>query len=288
MMDDPQKSDDPVVPAKLPNNDAHASAEVVEGRGSAKGNTREQNATRTQRRIVAPSALERVREAARRDRKTKFTALLHHVTVDRLRSAYGSLKRDAAPGADGVTWQAYGEDLEARLADLHGRLHRGAYRARPSRRVYIPKPDGRDRPLGIASLEDKIVQRATVEVLNAIYETDFVGFSYGFRPKRSQHHALDALAVAILRRRVNWVLDADIRGSSLARRTLRRPNPRQEPSALAAPARICVGGGPSRPARAVPTAITRSRLLSPHRPARSVRSRIRARERRVPSTRSRA
>jgi len=118
----------------------------------------------------------------------------------------------AAPGVDGVTWAAYGEDLEERLAELHGRLHRGAYRAKPSRRVYIPKPDGRERPLGIASLEDKLVQRAVAEVMNAIYENDFLGFSYGFRPGRSQHHALDALAAAILRKKVNWVLDADIRG----------------------------------------------------------------------------
>lgn len=207
-----QKSDGPIVPTKPPNNVAHATAEAVEGRGPAKGNTTEQNAARTQRRITAPSALDRVRQAARRDRKAKFTALLHHITIDRLRDAYLALQRRAAPGVDGVTWAAYGEDLEARLVDLHGRMHRGAYRAKPSRRVHIPKPDGRTRPLGIASLEDKVVQRAVVEVLNAIYEHDFLGFSYGFRPGRSQHHALDALATAILRKRVNWVLDADIRG----------------------------------------------------------------------------
>lgn len=211
-MHGPQKSDGPVVPTKPPNNAAHAVAEGVEGRGPAKGNMVEQNAARTLSRTTAPSALDRVRQAARRDRKAKFTALLHHVTIDRLRDAYLALQRRAAPGVDGVTWAAYGENLEARLVDLHGRLHRGAYRARPSRRVYIPKPDGRERPLGIASLEDKIVQRAVVEVLNAIYENDFLGFSYGFRPGRSQHHALDALATAILRKKVNWVLDADIRG----------------------------------------------------------------------------
>jgi group II intron reverse transcriptase/maturase len=153
-----------------------------------------------------------VREAATRDRKKRFTALLHHVTIDRLRAAYLALERKAAAGVDGMTWNEYGHDLEARLADLHGRVHRGAYRAKPSRRVYIPKPDGRERPLGIAALEDKIVQRAIVEVLNAIYEVDFLGFSYGFRPGRNQHDALDALATAITRKKVNWVLDADIRG----------------------------------------------------------------------------
>jgi RNA-directed DNA polymerase len=213
-MHGPQKSDGLVVPTKPSNNAAHAAAERVEGRSPAKGNRVEQNAARTLSRTAAPSALDRVRQAARKDRKAKFTALLHHVTIDRLRDAYQALQRLAAPGVDGVSWAAYGEDLEARLADLHARLHRGAYRAKPSRRVYIPKPDGRERPLGIASLEDKLVQRAVVEVLNAIYEADFVGFSYGFRPGRSQHDALDALATAILRKKVNWVLDADIRGFS--------------------------------------------------------------------------
>jgi len=154
--------------------------------------------------------LERVRTAARLRKKERFTALLHHVTVDLLRDAYSWLKRDAAAGADGVTWDDYGADLEVNLADLHARIHRGAYRAQPSRRVYIPKPDGRQRPLGIAALEDKIVQRALVEVLNAIYEEDFLGFSYGFRPGRGQHDALDALAVGITSRKVNWILDADI------------------------------------------------------------------------------
>jgi RNA-directed DNA polymerase len=207
-----QKSDGPVLPTKPPNNIASATAEAVEGRRPAKGNTVEQNAARTQRRRVAPSALDRVRQAARKDRKAKFTALLHHVTLDRLRVAYKALARLAAAGVDGVTWVSYGEGLEARLVDLHARLHRGAYRAKPSRRVYIPKLNGRQRPLGVAALEDKIVQRAVVEVLNAIYETDFVGFSYGVRPRRSQHHALDALATGILRKKVNWVFEADIRG----------------------------------------------------------------------------
>ena len=160
-----------------------------------------------------PSALGRIRQAARRDRKMRFTALLHHIDhLDTLREAYFSLKRDAAPGVDGETWRVYGETLEDNLRDLSERLKRGAYRAKPVRRTYIPKADGRQRPLGVPVLEDKLVQRATVEVLNAIYETDFLGFSYGFRPGRSQHHALDALYTGLLTRKVNWVLDADIRG----------------------------------------------------------------------------
>ena len=211
-MNDTEKSDERVVPAKSPNNAEQSVAEVMEERRSAKGNTEEQNAPRTQRRTSAHSALDRVREAARRDRKKQFTALLHHVTIDRLREAYLALQRRAAAGIDGVTWSEYGQNLEVHLADLHARVHRGAYRAKPSRRVYIPKPDGQKRPLGIASLEDKLVQRAIVEVLNAIHEVDFLGFSYGFRPGRSQHHALDALATAIRNKKVKWVLDADIRG----------------------------------------------------------------------------
>lgn len=184
----------------------------MEGRSPAKGNTEGQNVPRTQRRTSTNSALDRVREAARKDKKQRFTALLHHVTIDRLRQAYLALARRAAAGIDGVTWIEYGQGVEARLADLHARVQRGAYRAKPSRRVYIPKPDGRRRPPGIAAVEDKILQRAVVEVLNAIYENDFLGFSYGFRPGRSQHQALDALATAIMRKKVNWVLDADIRG----------------------------------------------------------------------------
>jgi RNA-directed DNA polymerase len=156
--------------------------------------------------------LERVRTAARLKKKERFTALLHHVNVELLRDAYSWLKRDAAAGVDGVTWEEYGIDLDRRLADLHARIHRGSYRAQPSQRRYIPKPDGRQRPLGVAAVEDKIVQRALVEVLNAIYEGDFLGFSYGFRPKRGQHDALDALAVGIDRAAVNWILDADIAG----------------------------------------------------------------------------
>jgi group II intron reverse transcriptase/maturase len=161
--------------------------------------------------MSAPSALDRVRRVAQNDREARFTALLHHVDVDRLRVAYGALNPRAATGGDGVTWRAYGQNLEDNLRALHVRVHRGSYRPRPSRRAYIPKADGRLRPLGIAALEDKILQRAVAEVLNAIYETDFLGFSYGFRSGRSPHDALDALAVGIVRRRVNWVLDADLR-----------------------------------------------------------------------------
>jgi len=213
MMNEDGKSDGPVVPTKAPNKAPSGAAEAVEGRGSTKGNADQQNTSRTQRRPNdVPSALDRVRQAARRDSKAQFTALFHHVTHDRLRSAFLALRPKAAAGVDGVTWEQYWQDLEANLLDLHARLHRGAYRAKPSRRVFIPKADGRQRPLGIASLEDKVVQRAVVEVLNAIYEEDFLGFSYGFRPGRNQHQALDALAVAIRSKRVNWVLDADIRG----------------------------------------------------------------------------
>jgi len=187
-------------------------AESVEGRRPAKGNTDRQNAHRTQSRTRAPSALDRVRRVAARQKDAKFTALLHHVTVDRLREAFLNLKRNAAAGVDGVRWEHYARGLEGSLRELHARVPRGAYRAKPSRRVYILKADGRQRPLGIAALEDKIVQRTVVEVMSAIYEADFLGFSYGFRPGRNQHQALDALAVGILRKKVNWVLDADIRG----------------------------------------------------------------------------
>jgi len=206
------KSDGSVVPAKQPNNADGLAAEAVEGRDPIKGNTSGQNTSRTQSRSDVSSALDRVRRAAKRDKKMRFTALLHHVTVDRLRTAYFSSKKHAAAGVDGVTWQHYGEQLEENLQRLHSEVHRGAYRAKPTRRVYIPKPDGRQRPLGIATLEDKIVQRALVEVMNAIYESDFLGFSYGFRPGRGAHDALDALAAGIAGKKVNWVLDADIRG----------------------------------------------------------------------------
>jgi group II intron reverse transcriptase/maturase len=185
----------------------------MEGRGLAKGNPSQPNALRTPSREGVLSALERVRRAAERDKQVRFTALLHHVyNVEHLRAAYSALKRDAAPGVDGETWEHYGQALEENLADLSGRLKRGAYRAKPVKRAYIPKADGRQRPLGIPTLEDKLLQRTTVAVLNAIYETDFLGFSYGFRPGRSPHHALDALYAGLLTRKVNWVLDADIRG----------------------------------------------------------------------------
>ena len=212
MTNDAGKSDSPVVPGKPPNKAGRPVAEAVEGRGLAKGNSRQRNVLRTQSRVSTPSALERVRQAARRDRKQRFTALLHHVyDVERLRAAYFALQRSAAPGVDGETWQHYRENLEVNLHDLSGRLQRGAYRAKPVRRAYIPKADGRQRPLGVPALEDKIVQRAVVEVLNAIYGEDFLGLSYGSRPGRNPHQALDALTVGIMTKRVNWVLDADLR-----------------------------------------------------------------------------
>ena len=181
-----------VLPAKQPNKSGRPPA-AVEERPLTKENTDQPNPGRTQSRESGSNGLDRVRKAARRDGKLRFTALLHHVTVDLLRDSYHSLKKGAAPGVDGVRWEEYGQDLEARLCDLHGRIHRGAYRAKPSRRVWISKSDGRQRPLGIAALEDKVVQYAVGTVLNQIWEEDFLGFSYGFRPGRSQHDALDAL-----------------------------------------------------------------------------------------------
>ena len=172
---------------KQPNQSGIPPAEVVEGRPLTKENTPEPNSHRTPCR---GSGLERVREAAKQNGKLKFTALLHHVSIDLLRESYYSLKKKAAPGVDGMTWEEYGEDLERRLADLHGRIHRGAYRAQPSRRTWIEKSDGRQRPLGIAAQEDKVVQHAVGEVLSQIGEEDFQGFSYGFRPGRGQHDAL--------------------------------------------------------------------------------------------------
>ena len=196
-MHDRRKSDGPVLPAKPSNKAGDAAAEAVEGRRPGKGNAVSETRPGRSAGVSVSSGLDRVRQAARRDKDARFTALLHHVSVDRLEAAYRAIRPGAAPGVDGVTWKDYGQDLEENLRDLHARVHRGAYRARPSRRVYIPRPDGRQRPLGVASLEDKIVQRAMAEVLNAIYECDFLGFSYGFRPGRSQHDALDALAVGI-------------------------------------------------------------------------------------------
>src|ERR1700739_4172796 len=212
MMNEHGKSDRPVVPAKPPNRAGQPAAEGTEGSGLTKGNLPQQNASRTPSRTDAPSALERVRQAASKDKEVRFTALLHHIyNLKTLRMAYFSLKKEAAPGVDGETWRHYGETLEDNLQDLSHRLKRGAYRAKPVRRAYIDKSDGRKRPLGVPVLEDKLVQRATVEVLNAIYETDFLGFSYGFRPGRSQHNALDALYTGLLTKKVNWVLDVDIR-----------------------------------------------------------------------------
>jgi RNA-directed DNA polymerase len=200
-----------VIPTKQPNEGRGGPKEVVEGRLLTRENADQLNPCRTQSRESGPNGLGRVREAARKDGKLQFTALLHHVNIDLLRDSYHSLKKMAAPGVDGTTWQEYGQDLEEHLQDLHGRIHRGAYQAQPSRRVWIPKTDGRQRPLGIAALEDKIAQHAVGTVLSQIWEEDFLGFSYGFRPGRSQHDALDALYVGITRKKVNWVLDLDIR-----------------------------------------------------------------------------
>ena len=211
MMYEREKSDSAKVAKKPANKAGRLAAEQVERRAGAEGNMGEPRTRRTLRRESVSQGLDRVRQAAKARKKERFTALLHHVSVELLEDAYFWLKPNAAPGVDGVTWREYAQDLEANLEDLRARIHRGAYRALPSRRKYIAKPDGRQRPLGIAALEDKIVQRALVEVLNAIYEEDFCGFSYGFRPGRSQHDALDALATAITRTQVNWILDADIR-----------------------------------------------------------------------------
>ena|SRR2546422_2271780 len=205
------ESDGRTVPTKCPNKNGKPLAEGMEGRRPTKENIEQTTASQTQSWVNASSGLLGVREAAKREGKTRFTALLHHVTVPLLLDSFYALKRDAAPGVDGVTWKEYETDLDKRLQDLHSRVHRGTYRAQPSKRTYIPKADGRKRPLGIAALEDKIVQHAVVTVLNQIYEEDFLGFSYGFRPGRSQHQALDALWVGLIRKKVNWVLDADIR-----------------------------------------------------------------------------
>ena len=211
MMHGREKSDPVVVAAKPTNKAGKPAAEPVEPRTGTKRNADQQSTLRTLGRARVSQALGRVRQATRQRKKEKLTALLHHVTIELLREAFFALKRDAAPGADGVTWEDYGADLEPKLADLHDRVHRGAYRAQPSRRRYIPKADGKQRPLAVAALEDKIIQKATAAVLNAIYEEDFLGFSYGFRPQRGQHDALDALVVGITSRRVNFILDTDIR-----------------------------------------------------------------------------
>ena len=211
MMHGRGKSDSAIVAEKPTNKAGRPAAEPVEPRAGTKGNVGQQSTRRAQDRENVSQALARIRQAARQRKKERFTSLLHHIGIDLLRLAFFELKRNAAPGVDGLTWQDYEADLEGNLGDLHARVQRGAYRALPSRRRYIPKPDGRRRPLAVTALEDKIVQRATAAVLNAIYEEDFLGFSYGFRPKRSQHDALDALAVGIASRKVNYILDADIR-----------------------------------------------------------------------------
>jgi RNA-directed DNA polymerase len=210
MMHGREKSDSAIVAVKPTNKAVPTAAEPVEPRAGAKGSARQQSTHRTQGRERVAQALERVRQAARQRKKERFTALLHHISIDCLRTAFFALKRDAASGVDGLTWPTYEADLDRNLTDLHERVHRGAYRALPSRRTYIPKADGKQRPLAVAALEDKIVQRATAAVLNAIYEEDFLGFSYGFRPKRGQHNALDALVVGITSRRVNFIFDADV------------------------------------------------------------------------------
>ena len=205
-----EKSDSAEVAVKPANKTGTPAAEQVEPRAGTEGNAIPQSTSRTQGRADASQARDRIRVAARRNKKEKFTALLHHVKPEALRDAFYAIAKNAAAGIDGITWRDYEADLERKLADLHDRVQSGAYRATPSRRVYIPKPDGGQRPLAVAALEDKIVQRAVVDVLNAIYEEDFLGFSYGFRPGRGAHDALDALSAAIYARKVNYIVDADI------------------------------------------------------------------------------
>ncbi len=211
MMHGNEKSDSAIVAVKPTNKAGQPAAEPVEPRAGTKGNASPQSTRRAQDRASVSQALDRVRKAAKQRKKERFTALFHHITIEMLRLSFFALKRDAAPGVDGVIWEDYETDLDRKIEDLHNRVHRGAYRAQPARRRYIPKPDGRQRPLAIVALEDKIVQRATIMVLNAIYEEDFLGFSYGFRPKRGQHDALDALIVGINSKKVSYILDADIR-----------------------------------------------------------------------------
>ena len=211
MMNGRGESDSAIVAGKPTNKAERSAAEPAEPRAEAKGNAGQQSTRRAQNRVSVSQALERIRQTARQRKKEKFTALLHHVSKDHLEEAFFELKENAAPGVDGLTCRDYEQHLERNLEDLHARVHRGAYRALPSRRVYIPKPDGRQRPIAVAALEDKIVQRATAAVLSAIYEEDFLGFSYGFRPGRGTHDAMDALMVGITSTKVNWILDADIR-----------------------------------------------------------------------------
>jgi len=211
MMYGRRKSDPGVVATKSANNAEPSAAEPVEPRTGIKGNVDRQSTRQAQDWESVSQALARIRQAAKLRKKERFTSLLHHVSVDLLRLSFFALKKDAAPGVDGLAWQDYETNLEGNLEDLHDRVHRGAYRALPSRRQYIPKADGRQRPIAVCALEDKIVQRAVAVVLNAIYEEDFLGFSYGFRPKRSPHDALDALYVGIDTKKVNWILEVDIR-----------------------------------------------------------------------------
>src|SRR3954464_2820585 len=211
MMNELEKCDSVEVAVKPTNKEERSVAEPVEPRTGTKGNANQQSTRRAQDRESVSQALERVRFAARREKKAKFTSLLHHVDHEMLRTSFYALKRDAAPGVDGMTWETYEQGLDRRIENLHARVQSGAYRALPSRRSYIPKEDATKRPIAIAALEDKIVQRAVVAVLNEIYEEDFLGFSYGFRPGRGAHDALDALVVGIESKKVNWILDADIK-----------------------------------------------------------------------------
>ena len=210
MMHGREKSDSAIVAGKPTNKAVATAAEPVEPRAGTKGNAHQQSTDRAQNRATVTQALERIRKVAKERKKEKFTALLHHISIDLLDEVFYELQENAAVGVDGLTWRDYEQNLELNLEDLHARVHRGGYRALPSRRVYIPKPDGRQRPLAVAALEDKIVQRATAAVLNAIYEEDFLGFSYGFRSGRGAHDGLDALTVALRNRKVNFILDADI------------------------------------------------------------------------------
>ena len=211
MMHGYEKSDTAIVATKPANTAEQSAAELGERRAGAEGNANQQSMRRTQSRESVSQALERIRKVARERKKEKFTALFHHISVDLLDQAFFELKEEAAAGVDGLTWKDYELELECNLDDLHARVQRGAYRALPSRRRYIPKADGKQRPLAIAALEDKIVQRAVVAILQVIYEEEFLGFSYGFRPARGAHDALDALVVGIESRKVSWILDADIR-----------------------------------------------------------------------------
>ncbi len=211
MMHGIEKSDRPILPVKPANKADYSSAEPMEERGRTEGNAVMQSTVRTQSRAAVSQAQHRIREAVNRNKQERMTALFHHPGVDVLRGAFFALKKRAAAGIDDEVWADYARDMEPRLHDLHARLHRGAYRALPSRRVMIPKPDGRQRPLGIAAIEDKIVQMAVVMVLTPVYEAQFLGFSYGFRPGRGQHDALDALGYGLKSRSIAWILDADIR-----------------------------------------------------------------------------